>query len=111
MGMQFVVRSVSLAVARVSFTLLVVKVSEALPLNIDLTTEKLFTLSSSTNDLIAKITKDRPVKIQAFISADVPREQVTIQKRLKGLLRQYEAGVEDSPRPCPEKVPSHGPRP
>lgn len=90
MGMQFVVRSVSLAVALVSFNLLVVKASEAFPLNIDLTTEKLFTLSNSTNDLIAKITKDRPVKIQAFISADVPREQVTIQKRLKGLLRQYD---------------------
>ncbi len=90
MGMQFLVRSVSLAVALVSLNVLVVKVSEALPLNIDVTTEKLFTLSKSTNDLIAQITKDRPVKIQAFISSDVPREQVTIQKRLKGLLRQYD---------------------
>ncbi len=90
MGMQFVVRCVSLAVALISFNVLVVKMSEAFPLNIDLTTEKLFTLSPSTRALIAKITKDRPVRIQAFISADVPREQVTIQKRLKGLLRQYD---------------------
>jgi ABC-2 type transport system permease protein len=90
MGMQFVVRSVSLAVALVSINVLVVKLSEALPLNVDVTTEKLFTLSKSTNDLIDQITKDRPVKIQAFISAEVPREQVTIQKRLKGLLRQYD---------------------
>ena len=90
MGMQFVVRSVSLAVALVSVNVLVVKVSEALPLNVDVTTEKLFTLSKSTNDLIAQITKERSVKIQAFISTDVPREQVTIQKRLKGLLRQYD---------------------
>lgn len=90
MGMQFVVRCVSLAVALVSLNVLTVKLSEAFPLNVDVTTEKLFTLSPSTRDLIAKINKDRPVKIQAFISADVPREQVTIQKRLKGLLRQYD---------------------
>ena len=90
MGMQFVVRSVSLAVALASVNVLAVKLSEAFPLNLDVTTEKLFTLSKSTNDLIDQITKDRPVRIQAFISADVPREQVTIQKRLKGLLRQYD---------------------
>ncbi|MFM9966583.1 MAG: Gldg family protein [Planctomycetaceae bacterium] len=92
MGFQFVVRCVSLAVALASVNVLVVKLSESgwLPVNLDLTTEKLFTLSPSTTDLIAKISKDRPVKIQAFISTDVPREQVTIQKRLKGLLRQYD---------------------
>lgn len=90
MWIQFVIRAVSVAVALISFNVLVVKLSEAFPLNLDLTTEKLFTLSPSTRDLIAKISKERPVTIQAFISPDVPREQVTIQKRLKGLLRQYD---------------------
>ena len=90
MWMQYVVRAVSLAVALISINVLVVKVSEAFPLNIDLTTEKLFTLSPSTRELIGKITLDRPVTIQAFISPDVPREHVSIQKRLKGLLRQYD---------------------
>lgn len=90
MWIQYVVRSVSVAVALISFNVLVVKFSEAFPLNLDLTTERLFTLSSSTRDLIGKISNDRPVTIQAFISADVPREQVSIQKRLKGLLRQYD---------------------
>lgn len=90
MWIQYVIRAVSVAVALISFNVLVVKLSEAFPLNLDLTTEKLFTLSPSTRDLIAKISKDRPVTIQAFISPDVPREQVTIQKRLKGLLRQYD---------------------
>ncbi len=90
MGMQFVVRSVSLAVALVSLNVLVVKLSEAFPLNVDVTTEQLYTLSPSTRDLIKKISKERPVKIQAFISADVPREQVMVQTRLKGLLRQYD---------------------
>ncbi|TXT21942.1 MAG: ABC transporter, partial [Planctomycetota bacterium] len=90
MWVQYVVRAVSLAVALISVNVLVVKVSEAFPLNFDLTTEKLFTLSPSTRELIAKISSDRPVTIQAFISPEVPREQVSIQKRLKGLLRQYD---------------------
>lgn len=90
MWIQYVVRSVSVAVALISVNVLVVKMSEAFPLNLDLTTEKLFTLSRSTRELIGKITSERPVTIQAFISADVPREQVAIQRRLKGLLRQYD---------------------
>ena len=90
MWVQYVVRAVSVAVALISLNVLVVKMSEAFPLNLDLTTEKLFTLSPSTRDLIGKISNERPVTIQAFISADVPREQVSIQKRLKGLLRQYD---------------------
>jgi ABC-2 type transport system permease protein len=90
MWIQYLVRSVSLAVALISFNVLIVKLSEAFPLSIDLTTEKLFTLSPETRKLIAGISKDRPVTIQAFISEEVPREQVTIQKRLKGLLRQYD---------------------
>lgn len=90
MWVQYVVRSVSVAVALISFNVLVVKLSEAFPLNLDLTTERLFTLSSSTRELIGKISNERPVTIQAFISTDVPREQVSIQKRLKGLLRQYD---------------------
>lgn len=90
MWIQFVVRAVSVAVALISVNVLVVKMSEAFPLNLDLTTEKLFTLSPSTRELIGKISSERPVTIQAFISLDVPREQVAIQKRLKGLLRQYD---------------------
>ncbi len=90
MWVQYLVRSISVAVALIGFNVLVVKLSEAFPLNLDLTTEKLFTLSPSTRDLIGKISSERPVTIQAFISADVPREQVSIQKRLKGLLRQYD---------------------
>ena len=90
MWVQYLVRSISVAVALIGFNVLVVKMSEAFPLNLDLTTEKLFTLSRSTRELISKISNERPVTIQAFISADVPREQVSIQKRLKGLLRQYD---------------------
>ncbi len=90
MGTQFIVRSVCLGVALISLNVLVSRMSEAYPLAGDLTAEKLFTLSPKTRELIEKIDKARPVTIQAFISPEVPREQVTIQKRLKGLLRQYD---------------------
>ncbi len=88
MWIQYLIRSVSLGVALISFNVLVVKLSEAFPLSLDVTSEKLFTLSQSTRDLIAKIDKNRPVTIQAFITPEVPREQVTMQKRLKGMLRK-----------------------
>lgn len=90
MWSQFLVRCLSLAVILISVNVLIVRASEAFPLALDLTSEKLFTLSRTTRDLIAKIDKSRPVTIQAFITPDVPREQVMIQKRLKGLLRQYD---------------------
>ena len=90
MWAQFLVRSLSLGVALVSLNVLVVRASEALPLSADVTVERLFTLSPTTRELIGKIDKDRPVTIQAFITPEVPRDQVIIQKRLKGLLRQYD---------------------
>ena len=88
MGVQFGVRAVSLAAILISVNVLVVRASEVFPTSADLTSEKLFSLSSTTRELIRKI--DRPITIQAFITAEVPREQVMIQKRLKGLLRQYD---------------------
>lgn len=90
MWVQFVIRCGSLLVALVSLNVLVSKASEALPLSTDVTVERLFTLSPTTRELIGKISKDKPVTIQAFITPEVPRDQVTIQKRLKGLLRQYD---------------------
>ncbi len=90
MGWQFAIRCLSLGVALIGVNVIVVQLSQAFPLSYDLTNEKLFTVSPTTRDLIDKIDKNRPVTIQAFISPDVPREQVTAHDRLKGLLRQYD---------------------
>jgi len=92
MTAQFWVRGICLLTTLISVNVLVVRVSEAFPFPVsaDLTSEHLFTLSPTTRDLIKKIDASRPVTIQAFITAEVPREQVMIQKRLKGLLRQYD---------------------
>lgn len=92
MGVQFWVRAISLMTILISVNVLVVRASEAFPFPVsaDLTSEHLFTLSPTTRDLVKKIDSTRQVTIQAFITPDVPREQVMIQKRLKGLLRQYD---------------------
>ena len=86
MGMQFVVRTVSLAAILISLNAL----ASYGTVRLDLTSEKLYTLSDTTRDLIDKIDDKRPVTIQAFLSPDVPREYVPIRKRLIGLLRQYD---------------------
>ncbi len=93
MGSQFVVRTVALVVILISANVLVARLSEVplpIPTALDMTSEKLFTLSKTTTNVIKQIDNNRPVTIQAFISPEVPRDQVMIQKRLKGLLRQYD---------------------
>ncbi len=86
MGMQFVVRGISLAAILISVNYLASQAT----LRADSTAEKLYSLSSTTEELISKVDKKRPVTIQAFVSREVPREYVPTRKRLIGLLRQYD---------------------
>ena len=90
MELQFVARAISLAVILASVNVVVGRGSEVVGLRFDMTAENLFTLSATTRDLVKNLDKEHPVTIQAFISPDVPREFVFQQKRLKGLLRQYD---------------------
>ncbi len=90
MGAQFAVRTLCLGAILISLNVIAGKASEVVGLRFDMTAEKLYTLSPTTRKLIGKIEKNRPVTIQAFISPEVPRELVVYQKRLRGLLRQYD---------------------
>ncbi len=58
----------------------------------DMTSENLFTLSGSTQEILRGLDAERPIEIQAFLSpADsVPAEYVETRKRLVGLLRQFD---------------------
>ncbi len=85
MGLQFLVRTVALAVILISVNVIVSYGSS----RIDMTNEKVFSLSQTTKDLISKIDDKNPITIEAFISPDVAREYVPIRKRLIGLLREY----------------------
>ena len=86
MGVQFAVRSVALAVALVSLNIAAAHVSRP----IDMTAEKLYTLSDTTAETLAKIDENQPILIQAYISSEVPPEYVPVRKKLTGLLRQYD---------------------
>ena len=86
MGLQYLVRTLSLVMILISVNVIVSYGSS----RIDMTNEKVFSLSQTTKDLIAKIDKNNPVTIEAFISPEVSREYVPIRKRLIGLLREYD---------------------
>lgn len=59
---------------------------------VDLTQEKLHTLTEATRDIIRKIDPSRPVYIQAYVSPSVPEGYVEQREDLLGLLREY-AGI------------------
>ncbi len=85
MGLQYLVRTVALAVILISVNVIVSYGSS----RIDMTNEKVYSLSQTTKDLISKIDEKNPVTIEAFISPEVSREYVPVRKRLIGLLQEY----------------------
>jgi ABC-2 type transport system permease protein len=87
MGFQYVVRAICLCLALISVDYLV---SHATAIaRADLTHERVYSLSATTRDVIKKINSDHPVKIEAYLSTDVPREYAPVRKQLTGLLQQY----------------------
>ena len=59
-------------------------------MRVDATSEKLFSLSPTTRQVLRSLDSERPIEIQAFLSPEVPREYVETRKRLDGLLRQFD---------------------
>jgi ABC-2 type transport system permease protein len=87
MGAHQLVRIVALAVALVAFNTLVGRATA----RVDLTAERLHSLSDETRDLIAEISSDRPVFVQAFISPEVPTDHVQTRRNLIGGLKEIAA--------------------
>ncbi len=85
-GAQFGIRTISLAVAVTCVTIW----AGAGAVRVDLTSEGLFSLSSTSQLMLDSVEPERPIEIQAYISPEVPREYVETRKRLVGLLRQFE---------------------
>ncbi len=86
MGWQYVARAASLAVVLFSANAVMANVN----VRRDWTTEKIYTLSSTTTKLLKELPDDRPVLMQAFVSKNVPREYVSVRTSLLGLLTQYQ---------------------
>ena len=58
---------------------------------LDLTAERLSTLSAETESILGAVPGDRPVFIQAFVSADTPQPLVQTRENLLNVLREIEA--------------------
>ncbi len=86
MWAHYLVRAVALVAILISVNV----ASAGATRRLDLTSEKLYSLSRTTKEVIGGLKPDRPVLIQAFISPEVPRDLVSARSTLIGLLRQYD---------------------
>src|SRR5262245_45089979 len=86
MWAHYLVRAVALGAILISVNV----VSAGAALRLDLTGERLYSLSPTTKQTIASLESNRPVLIQGFISPEVPRDLVSVRSTLIGLLRQYD---------------------
>jgi ABC-2 type transport system permease protein len=86
MGWQYAVRTISLGVVALCATY----VFAVWGGRIDMTSERLYTLSPVTRGVIKQIDPERPVMLQAYVSPRVPEDFVAVRKNLLALLRQYQ---------------------
>jgi len=91
MGAQYATRVVALAVSLISFNVMLQKGKAHVPRGVDLSAERVHTLSPVTRKLITKaVANEHAITIQAFLSPEVPDEFVPVRKQLVNLLRQYD---------------------
>lgn len=57
----------------------------------DATAERLWTLSPQTGEALAKLPKDQPIDITAYISSNMPTALASQEEQLRGTLRELEA--------------------
>ncbi len=86
-GWQYAVRVASLGVIVVSLSFIG---SKAAGMRLDLTEERLFTLTPTTLGILDRIDAKNPIKIDAYISPRVPEQYLQVQKNLYGVLRQLD---------------------
>ncbi len=87
MSLHYTVRVISTAVAGCALVVLF----ESVPFRVDLTSERLNSLSPHTLALLRDLSPDRPVQIEAFISPEVPEAYVQQRLNLINILREIQA--------------------
>ncbi len=87
MWMHHAARAAAIIIAVISLNVLAGRVA----FRLDVTAERLHSLSDKTRDLLAEIPGDRPVFIQAFISEETPQPLVQTRENLIGFLREIDA--------------------
>jgi len=81
------VRAAATLVALVAANVLVTRV----PVRVDATAERLHSLSAETRRVLADLSPDRPVFIQAFVSSEVPQLYVQARENLLSVLREIDS--------------------
>ena len=87
MWLHHTVRAIAIVIALVSVSAVIARAS----LRVDVTAERLHSLSNATRTLIGELPEDRPVFIQAFISPDVPEPFVQARSNLMSVLQEIDA--------------------
>ncbi len=87
MSFHYSIRTVTLAVALVSAFTIIARAG----LRLDVTAQRLHSLSGESKKLIKEISPDRPVFVQAYVSKDVPRSYVQARENLLSFLREFDA--------------------
>jgi ABC-2 type transport system permease protein len=91
-GWQYVVRAIALAVGLIALFQIVDVSPTTSMAKVDMTNEKLFTLSDVTHETLKKVQdSDRKITIQAFVSKDMPQKFTNVRKYFDGMLRQYDS--------------------
>ncbi|MBI3863406.1 MAG: Gldg family protein [Planctomycetia bacterium] len=85
MGAHYLLRAAALAAILVSVNAIALGANRRL----DLTHEKVYSLTPTTQKVLSNLKPERPVLIQAFVSPEVPRDLVSTRTALIGLLRQF----------------------
>ncbi len=86
-GLNYFIRMVSLGIVMLGlFTM-----SQRTGLHFDMTSEKLTSLSPHTVELLDKLETKRPVRIDAFISPEVPEAYVQTRLNLINMLKEMQA--------------------
>ncbi len=87
MSVHHAIRSVAIVIAVISLNAILAHAG----VRIDVTAERLHSLSDQTYRLLDQLPDDRPVFIQAYISKDVPQQYVQTRANLIGTLREIDA--------------------
>ena len=81
------VRTAALVIATISINAIIGRADSRL----DVTRERLHSLSGETHRLIGELHEDRPVFIQAYVSPQVPKQYVQSRVNLLGILSEIES--------------------